>query len=748
MSDKTDAAAPPRSSYKDFELLHKRERELLGIDEPHKIPAGAGLAFSGGGIRSASFALGVLQRLLNSNLLCRFDYLSTVSGGGYLGASVSWWAHQAANNLDAPPRTGRDRYAAFREQFGSKSLGARNAGEATDSPQREQPWTKWNWLAYLRQHGNYLHPPHVGLLSLATSILRVCLYSVLVYLATVTGIFGILRWLLTRDFDVFRYSGMASAVLGGLFVVGVTLAYGPMTWVASTWKFNPTWLYKSRNRFRQISGLLMGLALALLILWSVRAVADYLEDHGHDLWKWATSTSALGFVGALYQFRRGGARSKDGPSVLNEIRVAVTAALVLYGLLLSAYVFSGLPAASPQLRDYQLQLSLGTLCLALVFGFLVNVNYAGVGRLYRDRLMETFLPDAAALNNNTWALATQADVFPIAALRGRIARSGDLASCVATKECQRPLHLVNCNVLLLDSPQDIFRTRGGDSFCISPVYSGSNATGWVDTRTLGDNSMTLATAMSISGAAVNPNAAPNGQGVTRNRLVGFLMSLFSVRLGYWLPNPNHERSNRHNRPNLWLPGTRQGLFAQGLRESETFIELTDGGHFDNTGIYELVRRRTKLIVVSAAGYDPHCAMDDLANVIQKVRVDFSVFIEFDDPAVGLHRLRYEPGKPADSGFAIGRIRYPNSDPGSPGFSDGYLVYLQSVPTRSMPADVESYRREHPEFPSDPTSDQFFHEPAVEAYRELGYTIAGELSGAIARGTIASSYVDKVTGLLA
>jgi hypothetical protein len=284
-----------------------------------------------------------------------------------------------------------------------------------------------------------------------------------------------------------------------------------MTWVGSTWKFNPTWLYKSRNRFRQFSGLLMGLALASLILWSVRAVADYLEGHGHDLWKWATSTSGLGFVGALYQFRQGGARAKDGPSVLNELRVAVTATLVLYRLLLSAYVLSGLPAASLRLREYELPLSLGTLFLALVFGFLVNLNYAGVGRLYRDRLMETFLPNIAALNNNTWALATDADVFPIASLDGRIARTGDLAKCVAHKECQRPLHLVNCNVLLLDSSQDIFRTRGGDSFCISPLYSGSNATGWVETQTLGDNSMTLATAMSISGAAVNPNAAPNGQ---------------------------------------------------------------------------------------------------------------------------------------------------------------------------------------------------------------------------------------------
>jgi hypothetical protein len=745
---RAEPATRQLSSYREFDALHKKERELLGISEPHNTPAGVGLAFSGGGIRSASFALGVLQRLLNSDLFCRFDYLSTVSGGGYLGASVSWWAHQAANDLSSPTKTGRDRYAAFREQFGSKTLGARNVREAAEGRQRRRPWTKWNWLAYLRQHGNYLQPPHVGLLSLGTSILRVCLYSVLVYLATLTGVFGIFRWLLTRDIDVFRFSGATSAVLGGLIVVLVTLAYGPMTWVASTWKINPNLLYRSRNKFRQFSGLLMSLALAALILWSVRAVADYLECHGHTLWKWATSASGLGVLGAVYQFWRGRARSKAGPSVLDELRVVTTATLVLYGLLLSAYVLSGLPTESLQLCEYELQLSLGALVLALSFGFFVNLNYAGVGRLYRDRLMETFLPNVAALNTNTWHLATDADVFPIASLEGRIERNGDVATCVTDKKCQRPLHLVNCNVVLLDSPKDIFRTRGGDSFCISPLYSGSNATGWVETKTLGDNSMTLATAMSISGAAVNPNSAPNGQGVTRNRMVAFLMSVFSVRLGYWLANPNHTRSNRHNRPNLWLPGTRQGLFAQGLCEDATFIELSDGGHFDNTGIYELVRRRTKLIVVSSAGYDPDCVMGDLANVIEKVRVDFSVFIEFDDPAVGLERLHYEPGKLAESGFAIGRIRYPNSDPSSPSFSDGYLLYLQSIPTSSMPADVESYRGEHPEFPSDPTSDQFFDEPAVEAYRELGYAIAGELSGAVARGTIASFYVEKVRGLLA
>src|SRR4029434_5745535 len=56
--------------------------------------APAALCFSGGGIRSATFGLGVLQALARSGLLPRFDYLSTVSGGGYLGSWLSAWIYR------------------------------------------------------------------------------------------------------------------------------------------------------------------------------------------------------------------------------------------------------------------------------------------------------------------------------------------------------------------------------------------------------------------------------------------------------------------------------------------------------------------------------------------------------------------------------------------------------------------------------------------------------------------------------
>jgi hypothetical protein len=379
-----------------------------------------------------------------------------------------------------------------------------------------------------------------------------------------------------------------------------------------------------------------------------------------------------------------------------------------------------------------------------VFGGFVNSNFAGLARLYRDRLMEAFLPDLESVAANKWTLATQANLQSIWKLQGRLDAKGDLEGAKAA-QCQRPLHIVNCNAVLMDSPQDLYRNRGGDNFMITQLWSGSNATGWIPTRQLGDGSMTLATAMSISGAAANPNAAPNGLGVTRNRVVSFLMSLFDVRLGYWMANPKKARYTS-NKPNLWLPGLRQGLLGSGLNEDATFLELTDGGHFDNTALYELIRRRTRCIIVAQAGCDPDYTMQDMAHLIEKVRVDFAVFIEFGYTRFSLDAMRVsgtEPHKPCQRGFAIARIRYPVGSPFDPKFDDGYLVYLQAVPTRSVPADITSYWRRHEQFPNDSTGDQFFTEENLEAYRELGHAIATEFCKELKATSFGSEAVDAL-----
>jgi hypothetical protein len=722
-----------------FAPVHATERKRLGLEPDLRKPDGVGLSLSGGGIRSASFALGVLQVLLNEDLLKRIDYLSTVSGGGYLGSAISWWLHQMASG---DGRTPRERYQAFREEFGSKVQGARTARDSA-SASAQPRLERSNWLAYIRQHGNYLQPPGVGLLSLAATVLRVCLHSILVYLSAVVGIFSLLMYECGND--VWRCLGFGLAAGFGLLILVTTILYGPATWIASSvGVFSSSWLYKWRTWFRRSSGTLVAGALAGLILWSVAALDSMLKAHGKELLPFAVSSSGLGAIGSIYQFWLGRAKSAQ-PSALTPLRIIVTAALVLYGLLLTAYMI-----AARQTGFQQLELGLITLAIAIIVGFWVNTNYSGLARLYRDRLMEAFLPDPSSAAQNTWQRATQADQQAVDTLGGRLGADGGLTKFDGQSSCQRPLHILNCNVVLLDSEKDIYRTRGGDSFTISSLWSGGNATGWIATPELGDGDVSLATAMSISGAAANPNAAPNGQGVERNKFVAFLMSIFNARLGYWMANPARANRRRKNRPNFWVPGLRQGLLGRGLHERAQFLELTDGGHFDNTGVYELVRRRTQLIIVSEAGQDPDFSMDDLANVIEKVRVDFSVFIEFNDPATDIGGLRPQTAErrgQCKRGFAIGRVRYPRGRPTSPEFDDGLIVYLQAVPIAAMPTDVDSYWRRNLEFPNDTTADQFFDEDNLEAYRELGYAIAGQFYGEQKAVCPGHGYLGQVADIL-
>lgn len=64
-------------------------REAAGVAGPEHGPTSTiGLALSGGGVRSATFCLGLIRGLAQNGLLPRFDYLSTVSGGGYAGAAL------------------------------------------------------------------------------------------------------------------------------------------------------------------------------------------------------------------------------------------------------------------------------------------------------------------------------------------------------------------------------------------------------------------------------------------------------------------------------------------------------------------------------------------------------------------------------------------------------------------------------------------------------------------------------------
>ncbi len=137
------------------------------------------------------------------------------------------------------------------------------------------------------------------------------------------------------------------------------------------------------------------------------------------------------------------------------------------------------------------------------------------------------------------------------------------------------------------------------------------------------NELTLPTAMAISGAAANPWTGSGGVGVTRNPLVSMLMALMNLRLGFWLPNPNDDgrppwRScTKSFRANHFDPGLKEVL-GLNLRETSPVCLLSDGGHFENLGLYELIRRRLRLIVLCDGTADPDYAFTDLQNAVARI----------------------------------------------------------------------------------------------------------------------------------
>ena len=371
---------------------------------------------------------------------------------------------------------------------------------------------------------------------------------------------------------------------------------------------------------------------------------------------------------------------------------------------------------------------LGLLAVVIFFivavGRLVNVNYFGIHRMYRDRLMELFLPDNSAVVAQKWGESQDANKA--------------LIEDMCPADAPRPYHLINANVVLVDSKNTKFRERGGANFILSPLYCGSEATGWRLSKEYmkrTDPGMTLATAMAISGAAANPHAGGGGSGWTRNRAVSIVMSMLSLRLGYWAPNPN-PKLDRGVIPNFINPGITAIFLWRQLHEEYEVLDLTDGGHFENLGLYELVRRKLKTIVVCDASADPRGEYASLATAIERVRVDFRATIEFPDQDYGLARLKAGESsgekvdvatQGPDCGFAIGRIIYHDD------VEDGTLIYIKPTLTKNLGPEIVSYSRRRPRFPHETTSDQFFDEQQFEVYRELGVVLGDMAAPQISRG---------------
>jgi hypothetical protein len=227
--------------------------------------------------------------------------------------------------------------------------------------------------------------------------------------------------------------------------------------------------------------------------------------------------------------------------------------------------------------------------------------------------------------------------------------------------------------------------------------------------------------MAISGAAVSPN-----MGYYSSPSISLLLAFFNVRLGWWLGNPGRQGEKSYNTEGPSFAVTPLLEEALGLTtDTRSYVYLSDGGHFEDLGLYEMVRRRCRFIVVVDAGEDADFQFADLGNAVRKIYIDLGVRIHFDDLPILKNRppdtITYEQRRDIPY-YAIGVIEYGAADGEQTGCGDGTILYVKPALHGTEAAGIISYANAHPTFPHETTTDQWFTESQFESYRSLGFEI--------------------------
>jgi hypothetical protein len=816
----------------------------------------AALCFSGGGIRSATFNLGTLQGLAAAGVLPRFDYVSSVSGGGYLSSWLAGWLHRSGGVDVVAPQL---------------------AGAQSDPEQPEAAP-----IRALRQYSNYL-TPRLGLLSgdtwtVATIVFRNLLLNLLVMLPLLAAALSVpllavaripeawspgpvsLYWLSVAFGSLglffmsllrasakpesaeekeagwtqhFLLLGMVPLLLStvlmawsvaefasqGALVFGVALRWSAI-WalVMPLVSFTLADLLQGRMMRRErsyLKGDLIALVLsgsvvtliyaAIIVKWAgpllksdyplypvlapilylgpvllgktlFVAFSSFAEERGYpsdlgdadrEWWaRWsgyvliaavlwmvfsaavffgptllgmaryeigsrittAGITAALGWlISRLGQSSQTSAKESGSSGGWRSWVLALAAPLFCVALLLlvSAVTQDLLRTVFGKPTDYdqrwippfegavwQVLAAVGVFAaLGLFMGRFVNVNRFSLQAMYRNRLVGAYL--GASHTDRRPNLFTGFD--PKDNLR------------MHELKRNRPFPVVNMALNLVGGKELAWQQRKAESFTSTPLHSGAARLGYRRSQVYGgEQGISLGTAVATSGAAANPN-----MGYHSSPAITFIMTLFNARLGVWLGNPGPLGARTSTRG-----GPRSSalvLLSEALGKTDSehrYVNLSDGGHFENLGIYEMVRRRCQHVVVCDAGGDPTCAFEDLGNAIRKIRIDFGIPIDFEDRVPIYSKSAVKP----DARYcAIGTIRYSAVD--GAGAEDGTLIYLKPAvyESRYEPYDVYNYARSSADFPHESTADQWFSESQFESYRALGEATMRAMIGWDARG---------------
>jgi hypothetical protein len=339
----------------------------------------------------------------------------------------------------------------------------------------------------------------------------------------------------------------------------------------------------------------------------------------------------------------------------------------------------------------------GLLGFGLVMSWFVPVNRFSLHGMYTQRLIRTFL-GASRLHrhpNGFTGFDAKDDI------------------CVHDLESVRPLHVI-CTTLNAVSSTHIGRhEKQSESFTFTPLHVGNHNVGYRAAREYGSDGggqgtgLSLGMAMAVSGAAASP-----AMGMYSSKSLAFLLTLANARLGLWFGNPQSNSSWRNSEPPLGVGPLMRELLGL-TTDRNPYVYLSDGGHYENLALWEMVARRCRFIIVSDAGCDPEYTFDDLANAVRRIRLDLGIPIQFD--SLEITRAGQNHGNPH---AAIGRIKYSVVD--GENAPDGTILYLKATLSGDEPIDIRNFSAGDPLFPHDSTANQFFDEARFESYRLLGF----------------------------
>jgi hypothetical protein len=720
-----------------------------------------GISCSGGGIRSAAFSLGALQVLQSKDILRQSSYLAAVSGGSYIASAFCMVRKTWPAGGDAggdPPATGAPGW----DDSDPEAVTSEHPPFFPGSPEEQ----------YLRNRSSYMAPGLPGALALG--------FRIVVGLLINLGFFGLFLGTLAIGLGIFYgalYPSLAAHVDPDMFCGRAVCHFTPLVvppaiylpvivagGIAALLEGVSMVVYGLSTRLRDRADatakalilitagaavlLIVGpVLLSLLRAWgSASHVVDGLQPSETS----PTAAAQVVGVGAggiatvggalLLQFSAewrdvkklgtrvaGVARWYTGLSQrLRRLTAYLVAAVV--GPALAVALMILVMSTTLQIAHWYVRwilLAVSAAAFGLVY-FFADLNTWSLHSFYRRRLATAFALKRVRRTDDGWP-AIAADEAGVAAERSYndllpLSTTAIPSDAAGTKVWPTLLVCAAANV------SDDAATPPGrsvTSFTFSATAMGGPLVGAVGTQAF-ENAcdrrriayFTLPAAVAMSGAAISPSMGKE----TRHPL-RFLMTLANIRLGVWVPNPRHlqtfnGRVRVYPRPRPWYL-VRELLGRN--RVDAPFLYVTDGGHYENLGLVELLRRGCTEIYCFDASKDQLDAFGDAVSLARselnvRIAVDLSPLVI--DPVTGL----------AERDCVEATVTYPGA-----GAPSGKIYFTRAVMTAGLPADVITYHRRDPRFPQDPTTDQLYHDQRFEAYRALGgcaATHALETSGRI------------------